>query len=76
MRPFQLTRFKAIFLILLLSLLAVACTGGYESDTGSRDATSDRSSRLTSSPASARDSAPHGAPAAVHWAYDQKYRPL
>lgn len=57
MLPFRLTRFKALILIILFSLLAVACIGGYESD-----ATSERSSRLSSSRASSSDSSAHGAP--------------
>ena len=61
MLPFQLTRFKAFILIILFSLLAVACVGGDESDTGSRDATSERSSRLSSSRASVRESTSRGA---------------
>ena len=49
MLPFQLARFKAFILIILFSLLAVACVSGYEKDAGSHDATRDRSSPLASS---------------------------
>ena len=62
MLPSQLTRFKAFILIILFSLLAVACASGYEKEAGSSDAASERSSRLTSSRASARNSSSHASP--------------
>ena len=73
----QLTRLKVLILVILFSLLAMACVGGGGGDdSGSHDPASDRSSRLASSRASARDSsshgsarstdAPHGAAAAEH----------
>ncbi len=64
MLPFQLTRFKAFILIILIILFAVACVSGYEKDAGSHDATMDRSSRLSSSRATARDTSSPGAPSA------------